>query len=116
VIRIWEEILGQERISINENFFELGGHSLLATQVISRIREKLQIELPLRSIFEAPTVASLSSAIAREQNDQKNAEFPSIQSAGRGDKGIDELLSKIGDLSEEEARLLLVNDQYIDGI
>ncbi|BAY60048.1 amino acid adenylation domain-containing protein [Calothrix brevissima NIES-22] len=62
---IWSEILGLEKVGINDNFFALGGHSLLATQVISRLREAFQVELPLRSLFAAPTVAELAEEIAK---------------------------------------------------
>ena len=61
--KIWAEVLKLERIGIHDNFFDLGGHSLLATQVASRIREVLRIELPLRAMFETPTVAGLSNHI-----------------------------------------------------
>lgn len=61
--KIWAEVLKLERIGIHDNFFDLGGHSLLATQVASRIREALRIELPLRAMFETPTVAGLSNHI-----------------------------------------------------
>ena len=65
VVDIWCQILKHERIGIHDNFFNLGGHSLLATQVISKLRQALEIELPLRSLFEAPTVAQLVEQIGK---------------------------------------------------
>jgi amino acid adenylation domain-containing protein len=60
---IWQQILEIEQISIHDNFFELGGHSLLATRVISQIRSTFKVELPLRILFELPTIANLSQQI-----------------------------------------------------
>ncbi|OYD97951.1 non-ribosomal peptide synthetase [Nostoc sp. 'Peltigera membranacea cyanobiont' 210A] len=60
---IWAKILNVKQVGIEENFFELGGHSLLATQVMSQIREAFQVELPLRSLFESPTVTELAQCV-----------------------------------------------------
>ncbi|HEX7733770.1 MAG TPA: phosphopantetheine-binding protein, partial [Ktedonobacteraceae bacterium] len=65
---IWADILRQERVSIYANFFELGGHSLLATQVISRVRKIFRLELPLRALFQKPTVAGLAETLISQES------------------------------------------------
>lgn len=60
---IWTEILSLRRVGLHDNFFELGGHSLLATQVVSRVRETFSVELPLRTLFESPTIAELAPSV-----------------------------------------------------
>ena len=80
---IWSQILNLEQVGIDNNFFELGGHSLLATQVASKIREALQVDLPLRSLFELPTVAALAERIEKALRDKQELELPPIQKVGR---------------------------------
>ncbi len=67
LVAIWGEVLKLAKIGIHDNFFELGGHSLLATQIVSRMRRAFSIELPLRRLFESPTVAELAVIITESQ-------------------------------------------------
>lgn len=66
---IWGAVLGLQRVGVTDNFFELGGHSLLATQVIARARDAFSTELPLRALFEAPTVEGMALLITERQAD-----------------------------------------------
>jgi acyl carrier protein len=65
--RICGELLKLDKVGVEDSFFELGGHSLLATQFLSRIREAFEVEVPLRAVFEAPTIAGLALKSAEAQ-------------------------------------------------
>src|SRR5215813_13196004 len=76
LVEIWAEVLKLESIGVHDNFFDLGGHSLLATQVISRIRGSFQVEVPLRALFESPTVAGLAGHIEEARRKEQGLQPP----------------------------------------
>jgi acyl carrier protein len=95
VAEIWAEVLNIRPISVEANFFDLGGHSLLATRVVSRIREAFGVELPLRVLFDSPTVAALARHLAAAPHEQTEV------------RRIAEMLEKLAHLSEDETKSLL---------
>jgi amino acid adenylation domain-containing protein len=78
LVGLWAELLGLAQVGMHDHFFELGGHSLLATQLLSRVRELFQVELPLRTLFEAPTPATLAEAIDERKDSGPEHRAPSI--------------------------------------
>jgi amino acid adenylation domain-containing protein len=96
--RIWGELLGRERVGVDENFFELGGHSLLGSRVISRVQETFKIELPLRSLFEEPTVAGQARNV-------ENA----LRGGLAGARDVAEILSELNRMTDEEITALLAD-------
>jgi len=63
IAEMWQELLGIERLGVHDDFFGLGGHSLLATQIVSRVRDNFGLELPLKSVFEAPTISRYAALV-----------------------------------------------------
>lgn len=91
IAKVWQEVIGFEKIGINDNFFELGGHSLLAVQVTSRLRETFKLDLPLRTLlFETPTIAQLAAVIRKKTTSVDETE------------SMEQLLAEIENLSPEE--------------
>jgi len=81
--KIWSEVLRRDHISTDDNFFDLGGHSLLATQVVSRIREQFRVDLPIRALFDRPTVGGLAEGIANSTQTLQQTREPAIVRVSR---------------------------------
>ena len=85
IARIWQDAFGIDEVGINDSFTRLGGHSLLAIRIVAELRKAFQIDLPVRALFDAPTVAELSSYVKKL------------------------LIAEIEALTDEEARQLVSN-------
>jgi acyl carrier protein len=104
---MWSEVLGFDRIGVYDNFFELGGHSLLATQIVSRVRNAFQMELPLRTLFEDPTVASLAKAVEAAGSAKEGSTPAAVPRISRRSVSIDQQLAELENLQEDQTRRLL---------
>ena len=102
IAALWRELLGIEEVGIHDDFFQLGGHSLLGLQLLSRLQSAFGVEVPLRTLFGAPTIAELSTAVA---------ELVGLGGASAGEKiapvDPESLLDNLEELSDEEMSELL---------
>jgi acyl carrier protein len=96
---IWQDVLGVDHVGIHDNFFELGGHSLLATRLVSSVRRAFHVELPLRIIFETPTIEDLALNVLEKQANESRLD------------GVEDLLSDLESISEENAERRLRSEK-----
>ena len=89
---IWAEVLAFRQVGIDDNFFDLGGHSLAAMRVVSRVIKHFQLELPLQSLFQSPTVAEMAAVITHNQAKQAS------------DEELAQMLREVDAMTEEEAQ------------
>ena len=95
LVQIWGKVLSLECIGIHDNFFDLGGHSLAATRVVSQVIKQFQLEIPLQSLFQSPTVAEMVTVITEYQGKKL------------GERELKNCLIELESLSDEEAKRLL---------
>jgi acyl carrier protein len=94
---LWSQVLHVDRVGIHDHFFDLGGHSVLAIRLASLVREQFGVDISLRELFEAPTIAELSTVIAHHQASQTD------------DEELARLLAELEQLSDDDARQMLPN-------
>jgi acyl carrier protein len=110
VAEIWMEVLGVKQVDVMDHFFDLGGHSLLATRMLSRICIRFQLNLPLRTVFQFPTISGLAALIAKSRAENQPALPGRSGPTSRAGQELNALLDEISQLSEEEAQSLLAKE------
>jgi acyl carrier protein len=100
---LWAAVLGLDRVGIHDNFFDLGGHSLVATRVVSQVIKNFQVEIPIRSLFESPTVAEMAAVIEAHQGGKV------------GEADLERMLAELESLSDDEARRLIAEESRKPG-
>jgi acyl carrier protein len=106
---IWHELLKIEQVGIEQNFFALGGHSLLVLQVTARIRKIFEVELPVRTVFEVPTIAGLAAEIDKARALGLKARAPILQRSPESSQTLsrEALLAQLDNFSASELQSLL---------
>ena len=95
---IWAEVLSLDQVGIHDNFFDLGGHSLAATRVVSRVIDRFKVDLPIKTLFDSPTVADMAMIITQNQ----------VEKAG--DERLARMLGELDAMSDEEVKRFLDNE------
>ena len=95
LVGMWAEVLGLDQVGVDDSFFELGGHSLVATRLISRVRDRLRVEVPLHSLFRSPTPAQFAASL------MASADNPTALA------DVAKLLTSVSRLSDAEVKQML---------
>jgi acyl carrier protein len=101
LVEIWQQVLGVQRVGVHDNFFDLGGHSLLVTQVVARIRDKFNVQLPVMKFFQEPTIAGMALAILQKQGEVAQSD------------NLAQLLDVLENLSQDEVMTLLEKSSQV---
>jgi acyl transferase domain-containing protein len=109
IASIWQQLFGIERVGIHDDFFDLGGHSLLATRIVTRLRQTFRVQLPLRSLFDHPTVAGLALEVLRSLDETQEQKL--VKATSPHAETAQELLARIDQLPDDQIDSLL--DKYI---
>jgi acyl carrier protein len=80
---LWSEVLKLDKIGVHDNFFSLGGHSLMATQVVSRLKNQIGVDMPLRDLFESPTIAALAQRVSQYKDLQPRSSQATVTRVAR---------------------------------
>jgi amino acid adenylation domain-containing protein len=104
---IWRNVLGAEQVGITDNFFEMGGHSLMAMRVVARIRRVFDVEIPIRSLFEDPTIKGLANRVDEAKAIGIRASTPITPRTKTASLDKEAILTQLDKLSEDELRELL---------
>ncbi|MEM9490081.1 MAG: condensation domain-containing protein, partial [Myxococcota bacterium] len=119
LVRIWSEVLHMPRVGVYDHFFLAGGHSLLATQVMSRVRAELEVEVPLRTLFERPILADLAGAIEDARRTGGGSPIPPLRRYQRDERlplsSAQERLWFLAQLEPEESKYNTLTSVRIEG-
>ena len=101
LVGVWEQVLNVWPIGVDDNLFNLGGHSLAATRVVSQVIKKFQLELPLKSLFQSPTIAEMAAVITEHQG------------KALAEEELKHVLAELELMSDEEAQRLVAKELVI---
>jgi acyl carrier protein len=96
--RIWAEVLSIDHIGIHDNFFDLGGHSLAATRIVAQVIKQFQLQIPLQTLFQSPTIAEMATAMVDQPGNEVN------------ENELDQILTELESLTNDEAQRMLAED------